>query len=109
MNEKDDFFAHPLSIVEGEIGKGTRIWAWVHIMKGAKIGAECNVGEHCFIESGAVIGNRVIIKNGISIWNGITVEDDTFLGPHMIFTNDKEPRSGFPKELRKTLVSKGAV
>lgn len=108
MEEKNDFFTHPLAIVEGEVGKGTRVWAWTHIMKGAKVGAECNVGEHCFIETGAVIGDRVVVKNGISVWNGVTVEDDAFLGPHMIFTNEREPRHGFPKELERTLVRKGA-
>ena len=108
MNGKIDFFAHPLAVVEGEVGDGTRVWAWSHIMKGAKVGAGCNVGEHCFVETGAVIGDRVIVKNGISVWNGVTVEDDVFLGPHMVFTNEREPRHGFPKELEKTTVCKGA-
>lgn len=109
MDQRDDFFAHQMAIVEGEVGKGTRVWAWSHVMKGAKVGVDCNIGEHCFIEKGAVIGDRVVVKNGISVWEGVTVEDDAFLGPNMIFTNEREPRHGFPKGFEKTLVSKGAT
>lgn len=108
MSEKSNFFTHPLALVEGEVGEGTRVWAWAHVMKGAKVGAHCNVAEHCFIEAGVVIGDRVIVKNGISVWNGVIIEDGVFLGPHMIFTNEREPRSDFPKELGRTLVCKGA-
>jgi len=90
----DDYFKHPLALVESEdIGPGTRIWAWAHVMNGARIGAECNVGEHCFIESGAILGDRVTVKNGVAVWEGVVAEDDVFLGPNAVLTNDMRPRS----------------
>src|SRR6185503_8174999 len=90
----EEFFKHPLSLVESEsIGKGTRVWAWAHVMKGARIGAECNIGEHCFIEGGVVLGDRATVKNGVAVWEGVTAEDDVFLGPHAVLTNDLRPRS----------------
>lgn len=76
-----------------DIGSGTAIWAYAHILSGATIGAKANVGDHVFIEGGAVIGNNVTIKNGVLIWEGITIEDDVFVGPGVIFTNDRHPRS----------------
>ncbi|MBD3181344.1 N-acetyltransferase [Candidatus Poribacteria bacterium] len=108
MKQKQDFFSHSQALVEGEVGSGSRIWAWAHVMKGAKVGKDCNIGEHCFIEKGAVIGDRVVIKNGTSVWEGVTVENDAFLGPNMIFTNESYPRHGFPKDLEKTIIKKGA-
>lgn len=87
-------FVHSLALVESEtIGEETRIWAFSHIMSGARVGARCNIGEHVFIESGAQIGNNVTVKNGISVWDKVVIEDDVFLGPHMIFTNDRTPRA----------------
>lgn len=89
-----DLFIHPKALVETRrIGGGTRIWAFVHVMAGAVIGANCNIGDHCFIESGAVIGNNVTIKNGNMLWDGVTLEDGVFVGPHVFFTNDLFPRS----------------
>lgn len=106
-------FAHPNAIVESRaIGSGTRVWAFAHVMHGAEVGARCNIGEHAFIESGARIGNNVTVKNGISVWSGVTVEDDAFLGPHCVFTNDPNPRSYIkkgPEDLVATRVSKGAT
>lgn len=106
-------FAHPNAIVESRaIGSGTRVWAFAHVMHGAEVGARCNIGEHAFIESGARIGNNVTVKNGISVWSGVTVEDDVFLGPHCVFTNDPNPRSYIkkgPEDLVATHVSKGAT
>ncbi len=91
MNET---YIHPLAIVESkEIGQGTRVWAFSHVMQGASVGQECNVGEHCFIEAGARVGNRVTIKNGNMLWEGIVVEDGVFVGPNVFFTNDRYPRS----------------
>ena len=112
-------FVHAAAIVETEqIGAGTRIWAFTHIMKGALIGKNCNIGDHCFVESGAKIGDNVTVKNGNMIWDGITLEDGVFVGPHVFFTNDVYPRSGRLPEARKrygsrewlrpTLVRKGA-
>ena len=87
-------FIHPLALCESDnIGPGTRIWAFAHVMKGARVGSDCNIGDHSFVESDAVIGNRVTVKNGVSIWNGITIEDDVFIGPGAVFINDRYPRS----------------
>jgi UDP-2-acetamido-3-amino-2,3-dideoxy-glucuronate N-acetyltransferase len=85
---------HPAAIVETqEIGAGTRVWAFSHIMPGATIGADCNIGGHCYVESGAVIGDRVTLKNGTSVWSGVTLHNDVFVGPAVVFTNDLVPRS----------------
>lgn len=90
----NDGFVHPTSIVETQqVGQGTRIWAFVHIMNGVSIGENCNIGDHCFIESGAIVGNNVTIKNGNMVWEGVTLEDGVFVGPHVFFTNDLYPRS----------------
>ena len=86
---------HEAAMVESEeIGEGTRIWAFAHVMRGARVGKGCNLGEGVFVESGVVIGNDVTVKNGVAIYDGVTVEDEAFLGPHCVFTNDLRPRSG---------------
>ena len=85
---------HPQALVEtGDIGAGTRIWAFAHVMPGARIGADCNVCDHTYIEGGVVVGDRVTIKSGVYLWQGMVVEDDVFLGPQATFTNDRWPRS----------------
>lgn len=85
---------HSHALVEtDEIGEGTSIWAFAHVMKGARIGSRCNIGDHAFIESGAVVGNNVTVKNQVLIWDGILIEDDVFVGPAVSFTNDRFPRS----------------
>jgi len=85
---------HPKALCEsGRVGSGTKIWAFVHVMHGARIGRNCIIGDHAFVESGATIGDRVTIKNGVMIWNGVTIEDDAFVGPGALFTNDRHPRS----------------
>ena len=87
-------FIHPTAIVEsGQIGEGTRIWAFTHVMRDASIGKGCNIGEHCYLESGAAIGNNVTIKNGNMVWEGVKLEDGVFVGPNVVFTNDLYPRS----------------
>jgi UDP-2-acetamido-3-amino-2,3-dideoxy-glucuronate N-acetyltransferase len=87
-------WCHPSAIIESDdVGDGTRVWAFSHIMSGAKVGTDCNIGEHVFVESGAVIGNRVTIKNGVQVWEGVTLENDVFVGPNAVFTNDLRPRS----------------
>src|SRR5262245_11663622 len=89
-----EVFAHRTALVEtSDIGGGSRIWAFTHVMAGARIGSDCNIGDHCFVESGAVIGNRVTIKNGNMIWEGVTLEDGVFVGHQVHFTNDLYPRS----------------
>ena len=104
---------HPKAIVESKsVGKGTRIWPFTHVMKGASIGKDCNIGEHCYIETKSKIGNRVTIKNGVAVWDGVFIEDDAFIGPNTVFTNDLFPISrdwSRKKErFRKTFVKKGA-
>ena len=87
-------FFHPTALVESQsVGAGTRVWAFAHILAGAKVGTNCNVGDHAFIESGAHVGNNVTVKNHVCIWDGVTIEDDCFIGPHVMFTNDPYPRS----------------
>lgn len=103
------FYSHPLAIVETqEIGRGTRVWAFAHIMKDVRLGENCNVGEQCYLESGVVVGNDVVIKNGVALWEGVQVEDRVFLGPNCAFTNDLFPRSRIIKRRYKTLVREGA-
>jgi UDP-2-acetamido-3-amino-2,3-dideoxy-glucuronate N-acetyltransferase len=85
---------HPTALVETEdVGSGTRVWAFAHVLAGASIGRNCNIGDHCFIEGGVRIGNDVTIKNGNAVWEGVTLEDGVFVGPAVVFTNDLYPRS----------------
>src|SRR5712671_6639679 len=107
------YMAHPLAFVESnEIGEGTRIWAFAHVMKGARIGRHCNIGEHCYIEQGATLGNNVTVKNGVNVWAGVTVEDNVFLGPNCVLTNDPNPRAYIKKpadSLVETLIRSNAT
>lgn len=83
-----------LSIIEStSIGDNTRIHNFVHIMKEAVIGKECNICDHVFIEGGAIIGDRVTVKNLVQIWKGVKIGSDVFIGPSVVFTNDKYPKS----------------
>ena len=85
---------HPAAIVETDtVGAGTRVWAFTHVLAGASIGRDCNIGGHCYIESGAVVGDRVTVKNGNAVWAGVTLEEGVFVGPGVVFTNDRYPRS----------------
>ena len=89
-----DNYYHPTALVEcQQIGPGTRIWAFAHVMVGARLGSHCNVGDHAFVESGAAVGNNVTIKNNVCVWAGVTLGDDVFIGPNVTFTNDRYPRS----------------
>ena len=91
------------------IGTGTRIWQYVVILEGAKIGHDVNICSHCFIENDVVIGDRVTIKNGNQLWDGLRVGDDAFIGPNVTFTNDKFPRSGqHPAKFSRTIIGEGA-
>jgi acetyltransferase-like isoleucine patch superfamily enzyme len=105
-----EYFKHSNAIVEStSIGKDTRIWAFSHILKGAKLGDNCNVCDHTFIENDVVIGNNVTIKSGVYIWDGVKIEDNVFIGPNVTFTNDLLPRSKkYPEKLQVTIVEKGA-
>jgi acetyltransferase-like isoleucine patch superfamily enzyme/dTDP-4-dehydrorhamnose 3,5-epimerase-like enzyme len=104
------YFKHEQAIVESEtIGENTKVWAFVHILPGARIGRECNICDHVFIENDVVVGDRVTIKSGVQLWDGVTLEDDVFIGPNATFTNDLFPRSKqHPEELARTVVKRGA-
>src|ERR1035437_7743368 len=104
------FFRHATAIVESSsIGRGTRIWAFAHVLPGAVIGANCNICDHTFIENDVHIGDRVTIKCGVQLWDGITIEDDVFIGPNATFTNDPFPRSKLrPGQIVRTVVRRGA-
>jgi len=108
-----NYFVHPSSIIDEpcEIGEGTKIWHFCHIMKGAKIGKNCILGQNVFVASGVVIGNGVKIQNNVSLYTGVIVEDDVFLGPSMVFTNVVNPRSHIERksEYKQTIVKKGAT
>jgi acetyltransferase-like isoleucine patch superfamily enzyme len=106
----DGVFRHPQALVESaSIGRGTRVWAFAHVLPGARIGEDCNICDHVFIENDVVVGNRVTIKCGVQLWDGVTLEDDVFVGPNATFTNDRFPRSKqYPPEFGRTLVRAGA-
>ena len=113
MGESDGVFVHERGLCESDqVGRGTRIWAFAHVMEGAVIGADCNVCGHAFVESGAVIGDRVVIKNAVLIWDQVTIGDDVFVGPNNVFTNDLDPRAAFkknPDQFLATIVEDGAT
>ncbi|ABF40083.1 transferase, hexapeptide repeat protein [Candidatus Koribacter versatilis Ellin345] len=112
MNVTKEFFQHPLALVDSEeVGVGTRVWAWAHVLEGAIVGAHCNIGEHSYIEGDSRLGDNVTVKNGVSVWAGVTVEDNCFLGPNCAFTNDLNPRAYIkkdPERLLATIVKAGA-
>src|SRR6266446_9346022 len=104
------FFQHPLAVVESSsVGDNTRIWAFAHVLPGARIGSDCNICDHTFIENDIVIGDRVTVKCGVQLWDGIDVEDDVFIGPNATFTNDPFPRSKQHQDKPpRTRIRKGA-
>jgi acetyltransferase-like isoleucine patch superfamily enzyme len=111
MKSHSEIQIHPHALVEtgAEIGAGTRVWAFAHILSGAVIGEDCNICDHTFIEGKVVLGNRVTVKSGVYLWDGVTAEDDVFIGPAAVFTNDLRPRSRrYPEEFAKTLLKAGS-
>lgn len=106
------FFAHETAVVDDgcEIGKGTRIWHFSHIMSGARLGENCNLGQNVLVSDDVILGNNVKVQNNVSIYTGVICEDDVFLGPSMVFTNITNPRSAVVRKgsYAKTLVRKGA-
>lgn len=104
------FFKHPQALVETEtIGQGTRIWAFAHVLPGARIGENCNICDGVFVENDVVLGNRVTVKCGVQLWDGVELEDDVFIGPNATFTNDLFPRSKVhPEQFVRTVVRQGA-
>ncbi len=109
---KDDYFAHETAIIdEGcQIGKGTKIWHFTHIMSGCIIGENCNFGQNVVVSPAVVLGNNVKVQNNVSIYTGVICEEDVFLGPSMVFTNVVNPRSAVNRrgDYVKTIVGKGA-
>ena len=105
-----NFFVHELGCCEStSVGDGSRIWAYAHVLPGARLGADCNVCDHVFIENDVVVGDRVTVKCGVQLWDGLRIEDDVFIGPNVTFTNDRFPRSKrYPEEFPQTVVSTGA-
>src|SRR5437667_676291 len=107
-----DFFAHESSYVDAgcQIGEGTKIWHFTHVMAGARIGRRCNIGQNVVIAADVVIGDNVKIQNNVSVYTGVILEDDVFCGPSMVFTNVINPRSHVSRkhEYQATLVKRGA-
>ena len=111
MNQ--EFFVHPKGLCESEtVGAGTRIWAFAHVLSGARIGTDCNICDAAFIEGEVVVGDRVTIKNRVQLFDGVTIGDDVFIGPGAVFTNDPNPRSKLREgsdHLLNTTVGEGAT
>jgi len=103
-------FIHPLADVgECVIGERTRVWQFVVILNGARIGADCNICAQVLIEGDVEIGDRVTVKSGVQLWDGLRIADDVFIGPNATFTNDKYPRSRrHPGSFPRTTVQRGA-
>jgi acetyltransferase-like isoleucine patch superfamily enzyme len=99
---------HPQALVEtDQIGDDTKIWAFAHVMAGAVIGSDCNIGDHAFIETGATVGNGVTSKNNALIWKGVHIADYVYIGPNVVCTNDRSPRSArMPLMKQKNLSEK---
>ena len=110
MTTKSPRFIHEKAEVQTAlIGSETFVWQNSIILKGAKIGNNCNINAHCFIENDVEIGDNVTVKCGVQLWDGITIEDDVFIGPNVTFTNDKYPRSKvYPDQFLRTIVKKVA-
>jgi UDP-2-acetamido-3-amino-2,3-dideoxy-glucuronate N-acetyltransferase len=103
-------FIHPLADVHTtDIGENTRIWQFVVVLRGARIGESANICSHCFIEGDVRVGDRVTIKSGVQLWNGLEIGNDVFIGPNATFTNDLLPRSGNREfQLLRTRIEDGA-
>ncbi len=107
-----EYFAHESAVIDNgcEIGKGTKIWHFSHVMKDAVIGEGCNIGQNVVISPGVILGNNVKVQNNVSVYTGVICEDDVFLGPSMVFTNIINPRSAIIRRdmYLPTIVKKGA-
>ncbi|HET6815616.1 MAG TPA: acyltransferase [Mycobacteriales bacterium] len=106
----DGYFAHPTAeIDEGAgIGSGAQLWHWAHVRAGASIGAETRLGGNVYVDANVHIGDRVKIQNNVSVYQGVTIEDDVFVGPAVVFTNDRAPRAFGQWEIVPTVVRRGA-
>jgi len=112
MSGKSGWWAHPTAIVDdgAQIGEGTKIWHFSHVMAGARIGKRCSLGQNVFVANGTTIGDNAKIQNNVSIYEGVHLGDDVFCGPSMVFTNVVNPRSHVSRkdEYRATNVGRGA-
>ncbi len=112
MSPSSLYFAHDTAVIDPdcEIGEGTKIWHFSHIMSHCKIGRNCNIGQNVVVSPEVVLGDNVKVQNNVSIYSGVTCESDVFLGPSMVFTNVSNPRSAVNRRgnYEKTLVKKGA-
>ncbi len=106
------YYAHETAVIDQgcDIGEGTKIWHFSHIMPNCKIGLKCNIGQNVVVSPDVTLGNNVKVQNNVSIYSGVICEDDVFLGPSMVFTNVTNPRSGVNRrgQYSKTTVKKGA-
>jgi UDP-2-acetamido-3-amino-2,3-dideoxy-glucuronate N-acetyltransferase len=112
MTGKTDYYAHPTAVIDDgcEIGRGTKIWHFSHIMSNCKIGEDCNIGQNVVVSPEVILGKNVKVQNNVSIYTGVICEDDVFLGPSMVFTNVINPRSAVNRKNQylKTVVRNGA-
>lgn len=108
-----EYFAHPTATIDdgAEIGAGTKIWHYSHIMDGAILGAKCNIGQNVVISPGVTLGCNCKVQNNVSVYTGVTCDEDVFLGPSCVFTNVTNPRSAVNRhsQYAKTHVGKGAT
>jgi UDP-2-acetamido-3-amino-2,3-dideoxy-glucuronate N-acetyltransferase len=113
MSLPGNYFVHESAYVDEycEIGAGTKIWHFSHIMSHCRIGEQCVIGQNVVVSPNVVLGNRVKVQNNVSIYEGVSCEDEVFLGPSMVFTNVINPRSAISRkhEFKQTLVKKGAT
>ena len=109
--DSSGYFVHPHALCEtASVGRGTRVWAFAHVLPGAQIGADCNICDHVFVENDVVLGDRVTVKCGVQLWDGARIADDVFIGPNATFANDKYPKSKeyASRVLLQTHVGRGA-
>ena len=106
----NDVKLHDKALCEtSDVGAGTRVWAFAHLLPGCKVGRDCNICDGVFIENDVVVGDRVTIKCGVQLWDGVRLDDDVFIGPNVTFSNDPFPRSRQrPEKFLQTIVSRGA-
>lgn len=108
-----DYYVHPTAIVDSdvEIGTGTRIWHFCHVMSGSRIGESCILGQNVFVGNGVLLGKGVKVQNNVSLYTGVVCEDDVFIGPSAVFTNVINPRSFIERksDFRPTLLRRGAT
>lgn len=105
-----DYFVHSQALCETtNVGPRTRIWAFAHVLPGARVGADCNICDGVFVENDVLVGDRVTIKSGVQLWDGVRLGDDVFVGPNATFANDKFPRSrAYQDRIPQTIVEQGA-